>query len=138
MQSRPVIDREYIDSLREIRYLGRDEERIGSNVLEADSKNIIENRGHRFEIISEEKKFPQEENYEVVGWIERTLDCLYDFIILDLQKKKYYLANLHGRSDGWPLFAMQNNKPTCSRSRMGSEWNCRLCVKYFNTVCEGR
>ncbi|AGA69114.1 hypothetical protein Desdi_1623 [Desulfitobacterium dichloroeliminans LMG P-21439] len=35
-----------------------------------------------------------------------------------------------------PLFAIQNEKPTCSRTRMGSDWNCRLCVKYFGTTCK--
>jgi len=125
-------------------YYGHEEDR--QRVMEPQDKSLLDkngdgmtNRGHQFLQLDEAgPEAPQSEEVEVVGWIDRTADCPFDFILLDSGTGKYYLANLKGRTDGWPLFAIQKDQPTCARSGMGSQWNCRLCAKYFGEVCKGR
>lgn len=140
MLKRPVIEREYVDNLREIHYLGSEDEILGheGNPSQGETQdNVVTNNSHCFKVLShKDSEFPESSEFGVIGWIERTVNMPYDFILADVGSGKHYIANLHGRSDGWPLFAMQNGRPTCSRTRLGSKWNCRLCVKYFGTVCK--
>lgn len=110
MLKHPIIEKKYIDQYVEIKDGG--DPRIKSN-LEA-------------------------EEYEVLGWVKRTAENPYDFILYDREHDKHYLAQLQGRTDGWPLFSVQPEGYTCARSKMGSDWNCLLCVKYFGTVCKAR
>ncbi|MGE4274230.1 MAG: hypothetical protein AB7E31_15425 [Desulfitobacterium sp.] len=128
--------------------LGNDE--LGNNVL---------NNGHIFQILpthidkpigadsieaefigsnSNEVDSSEDSKFEVVGWINWTQEFPYDFLLRQIQTNKHFVATLKGRTDGWPLFAIQDGKPTCSRSRMGSDWSCRMCVKYFGITCKGR
>lgn len=135
MLHRTEIEKEYVRSIREINYYGDAE----STPQTDRNEESITSRGHRFRLLDEiATETLQNDEFQVVGWVDRTSDCPYDFILFDAKNEKYYLANLTGRSDGWPLFAIQKGRLTCSRSRMGSQWNCRLCVKYFGEVCKGR
>lgn len=139
MLKHPIIQNDYIDKLQEIRYLGEVQER--ETALDSPlEKDIITNHGHRFQIstLNNTTVNSQSQEYEVIGWIERTEEISYDFILCDSEQKKYYLALLHGRTDGWPLFSVQPEGYTCARSKMGSDWNCRLCSTYFGTVCKAR
>lgn len=139
MLKRPIIQKEYIDKLQEIRYLGEAQERESAQDSQL-KKYIINNHGHQFQILTLNNSTLSSwsEKYEVIGWVERTDKILYDFILYDPEQGNHYLALLHGRTDGWPLFSVQPEGYTCARSKMGSEWNCRLCITYFGTVCKGR
>jgi len=144
MLRRPIIEKKYIRDSREIIYYGHEEESpviiesLDRPLLDKNG-NSMTNRGHQYQLLDDAgPETPQSEEVEVVGWIGRTLDCPFDFILHDSGTVKYYLANLKGRTDGWPLFAIQKDQPTCARSGMGSQWNCRLCAKYFGEVCKGR
>lgn len=122
MLKRPVIEKDYVTSICGILYEGERND-----------------RNYQFHLLDPiEIATLQSNEFEVVGWMERTADCPYDFILFDSKKEEYFVSTLKGRSDGWPLFAIQDGKPTCSRTRMGSSWNCRLCAKYFGEVCKGR
>jgi hypothetical protein len=152
MARRAVIEKEYIRSMREIYYYGEDisdsqvmllPQGQGQKNLESynqTNREVITNRGYMFSLLDEEIKVEtlKNEKFEVIGWLDRTVECPFDFILTEPLTNKFYLAKLKGRTDGWPLFAIQNGQPTCSRSRMGSQWNCTLCVKYFGEVCKGR
>lgn len=154
MLKRPIIEGRYVNEIIEVRYLGTDDEIMAKDKItkeqdkclnlkdqdNLDTKNhIIANNGHVFQVLSNEDpkvEVIEDRTFEVIGWINKTSEFPYDFLLRDLQTEKYFAATLHGRSDGWPLFAIQNEKPTCSRTGMGSDWNCRMCVKYFGTTCK--
>ncbi len=130
MLKRVIIDKQYVEQLKKIQYFGES--------CEAGAPDLVHNLGHFFRFTQpseEEKPFPSE-RYEVVGRIEQTDDCPYDFILKDLKTEQFYLAILGRRSDGWPLFSVQDEGYICARSRMGSEWNCRFCYKYFGESCK--
>lgn len=151
MLKKPRIEGKYLNDIIEIRYFGADDE-IGQDEID-EIDNITTNNGYVFKVLRTDRTDIDEDSllkviekpkvdviedhmFEVVGWVNRAPDFPYDFLLRDLQTEKHFAATLHGRSDGWPLFAIQNEKPTCSRSRMGSDWNCRMCVKYFGTTCK--
>ncbi|HVJ48517.1 hypothetical protein [Desulfitobacterium sp.] len=139
MLKHPIINKDYIDKLQEIRYLGEVQENELARNSEQD-KSMIINHGHCMQILTlnDCNLNSLSAEYEVIGWIERTEEIPYDFILHDPVQQKHYIALLHGRTDDWPLFSVQPEGYTCARSKMGSDWNCRLCVKYFGTVCIGR
>jgi hypothetical protein len=130
MLKRVIIDKQYVKRLIEIDYLGESDTTADTDGLQ--------NHGHRFRFLkqTEEKKPLISDTLEVVGWIEQTIDCPYDFIVKDSIANRYYLAVLGQREDGWPLFSVQNEGYICARSRMGSEWNCRYCYKFFGETCK--
>ncbi|AHF08488.1 hypothetical protein [Desulfitobacterium metallireducens] len=139
MLKRPIIEKEYIDHFQEIGYFGETQD-LEMNHISQVEESIKTNRGHRFQLLvsSELNSNLGAKEYEVVGWIERTEEIPFDFIIYDRKQSKHYLARLHGRKDGWPLFSVQPEGYTCARSQMGSDWNCLMCIKYFGTVCKAR
>lgn len=139
MLKHPIIMREYIDKFQTIKYLGEVQDlKIDQESLNEDS--IIANHGHHFQLLAsnEESLNLTSEDYEVIGWIEKTEENPFDFIIYDREQNVHYLAQLHGRNDGWPLFSVQPEGYVCARSKMGSEWSCLKCIKYFGTVCKAR
>lgn len=139
MLKHPIIEKEYIDQFQEIGYFGEVQDLEMNQNSEVEESMII-NRGYRFQLLatSEINSDLGAKEYEVIGWIKRTEEIPFDFIIYDGEHSKHYLARLHGRKDEWPLLSVQPEGYTCARSKMGSDWNCLMCVKYFGTVCKAR
>lgn len=139
MLKHPIIKKEYIAKVQTIKYLGEAQDlKIDQESL--DDNLIIFNHGYRFQLLtsSEESSNLTSKEYEVIGWIEKTEEIPFDFIIYDSEHTIYYLAQLYGRNDGWPLFSVQPEGYVCARSMMGSEWSCLKCIKHFGTTCKAR
>jgi hypothetical protein len=138
MSKHPIINQKYVDQLLEIKYFGEAQDpNISQNLTKEDSIKI--NHGHRFQLLeSNEVNSKDAEEYEVIGWIDKSTEISFDFILYNQEQAKHYLARLHGRSDGWPLFCVQPEGYVCARSKLNSEWSCLKCIKYFGTTCKAR